>query len=71
MCQIIDWARQRRKMQYPVYLALDFERSTHILLNELEAVALFKMRQIFAVTRYQVIESEDLMASFDESVAQM
>lgn len=58
-------------MQDAVYLAVDFERFADILLNELEAMAPFQMRQIFAVTGYQVIESEDLMTSFDEPVTQM
>lgn len=71
MRQVIDRARQRCKMQHPVYLALDLERFTNILLNELEAISPFEMRQVFPVTCYQVIKSEDLMASFDEPVTQM
>lgn len=71
MRQVIDRARQRCKMQDPVYVALDFDRFADILLDELEAVAAIEMRQVFAVTGYQVIESEDLMTSFGEPLTQM
>ena len=68
MVEIVQRTRERRKVQTAVHTSLNFERPAYIPLTKLERRIALKMFDVLAGPRYQIVNTEHMMAFLNQAI---